>query len=209
MTTLTRKPAAERRDEIARAILGIIGERGAAGVTTTTIAAEVGVTTGALFRHYATRDAMLEGAVQYALGKIDNTFPDQLLAPLERIVQLAKQRVRLLGDDRGLAWLLRSEQPELTLPETAVEQLRARVRRSKKFLLDALREGVSDGSIRDDFEPEVLLVLVMGTIHASIGMPGVHRVGSVGKTPNVERILIALKTVLAHPDGHRQRQSES
>ena len=62
MSTTTRKPAAVRREEIARAVLRIIGERGLTSLTTSNLAAEVGLTTGALYRHFASREEILREA---------------------------------------------------------------------------------------------------------------------------------------------------
>jgi len=205
----TRKPAAERRQEIVKAVLRIIGERGLTSLTTSTVAEEVGVTSGALFRHFTSLDAILQEAVGYALFRIEDTFPDPSLPPVERLLQLARNRVRVLGSDPGLAWLLRSEQAYLTLPEEAVERLRDLVGRSKRFLLDAIREGVSQGAIRSDIEPEILLLPVMGTIHALVGMTGVHRLASGGRRPNLDRVLSALQRILAAPEQARRRQRGS
>ena len=201
MTTGTRKSGAQRREEIAKAVLRIIGERGLTSLTTTTLAREIRVTPGALFRHFASRDEILQEAVQYALAKVEATFPDESLPPVERLLDLARNRARVLGSDPGIAWLLRSEQAYLTLPEDAVEQLRGFVKRSKRFLLDAIRDGASHGSIRCDIEPEVLLVLVMGTIHALIGMPGIHRHATRGRRRSPGHVLSALERLLAPSDG--------
>lgn len=199
MRTQTRKPGAQRREEIARAVLRIIGERGLAALTTTTLAEEVGVTSGALFRHFASRDEILQEAVRYAMTRLEDTFPDASLPPVERLLVLARNRVRVLGSDPGLAWLVRSEEAHLALPEAAVVELRGLVDRSKRTLLEALREGAAQGSIRGDIEPEVLLVLVMGTIHAMVGMPGIHRATRTRRQDGPERVLLALQRVLAPP----------
>ena len=136
----TRKPAPERRREIALAVLRIIGERGLTSLTTATLADEVGVTTGALFRHFASLDEILRETVRHGVEKMEETFPDASLPPLERLLGLARNRVELLRSDSGLEWLLRSEQAYLTLPDEAVASLKALVRRSRRYLLDAIRE---------------------------------------------------------------------
>jgi TetR/AcrR family transcriptional regulator len=200
MSVRTRKPGAERREEIVKAVLRIIGERGVTSLTTTAVAEEVGLTSGALFRHFASRDEMLQEAVRYGLAQVEGTFPDASLPAVERLLELARNRVRLLGSDPGLAWLLRSQQAYLMLPENAVEQLRDLVRRSQRYLLDAIREGAAQRGIRDDIEPEVLLVLVMGTIHTLVGMPGVHGPVTGGGYPDPARVLSALGRLLAPPE---------
>jgi AcrR family transcriptional regulator len=187
MGVAVRKPSAERREEVVRAVLRIIGQQGLTSLTTTRIAEEVGVTSGALFRHFASLAEMVEG-----------TFPDPALPPVERLLELARRRIRLLRAEPGLAWLLRSEQVYLTLPAEALEPLRGLAVRSRRVLLESLREGAARGLIRGDLDPELLLVPVMGTIHALIGMPGVHRTAAKGR-PRTERVLAALLRMLAPP----------
>jgi AcrR family transcriptional regulator len=194
-----RKPTAARKQEIQRAALRIIGERGVTALTTATLAREVGVTTGALFRHFATLDDVLRHMVDEALPKVEATFPDPSLPPLERLLALARNRVDVLGADPGLAWLLRSEQALLTLPADAVESLRGLLERSRRYLLDAVRQGMREGSIRKDIEPEVLLVPIMGTIHALAGMPGIHKLAGRRKGADPGAVLEALRRLLALP----------
>jgi len=193
----------QRREQIALAVLRIIGQRGLTSLTTATLAAEVGVTNGALYRHFASLDEILIETVRHGIARIEATFPDRTLPPLERLLALARNRVRLLGGDAGLAWLLRSEQAYLSLPEEAGARLRDIVRRSRRFLLEALREGAADGSVRADIEPGLLLVPVLGTIHAMIGTGDPHRPRSRGR-PDAERVLSALARLLQPP---RQKET--
>ena len=201
MPSTNRKPSAVRREEIAVAALRIIGERGIASLTTTSLAAEVGVTSGALFRHFDSREAMLQEAAQHALARIEATFPDPTLSALERLLALARNRVRIVGADPGVAWVLRSEQAYLSLPADAVAQLQDLVKRSKRFVLTALKDGAAEGTIRTDIAPEILFVPVMGTIHALIGMAGIHATAGRTRGSTAERVLAALMILLAPADG--------
>lgn len=205
MRTQERRSSEDRRKQIVKAVLRIIGDRGATSLTTRTLAEEVGVTSGALFRHYASQDEILADVVEYAVGQLEATFPDASLPPLERLLQLASNRVRVLGTDPGLAWLLRSEQARLMVPDPSAGRLRHVVRKSRRYLLDALREGASKGSIRNDIDPDVLLVLVTGTIHALIGMPGAHRFATSGRRRDQHRVIEALERILA--PGHDAKRA--
>jgi AcrR family transcriptional regulator len=211
MATLTRKPTTERREEIVLAVLRIIGERGLTSLSTSSLAEEVGFSTGALFRHFDSREEILAEVVRHALARIEETFPDASLPPLQRLKELAVNRVRLLSENPGLGWLLRSDQAYLELPEASVELLRGAVKRSRRFLLDALREGAERGEIRDDIEPELLLVPILGTIHALAGSPGLQRHAARDHQP--DRIFSALLQMLAPSRPitgrkHRQRQGD-
>jgi hypothetical protein len=78
----------------------------------------------------------------------------------------------------------------------AVGWLAEIIKRSRLYVLTALREGAAEGTIRDDIEPEILSVTVMGTIHALIGMTGMRRrVASEGKE-DPETVLNALMRMI-------------
>ena len=108
--------------------------------------------------------------------------------------------MRLLSEDPGLSFLLRSDQAFLALPELAVKRLREMVERSRAFLLRSLRDGAREGSIRKDIESELLLVPVMGTIHALIGTSGVRGQVDPVREKQVERVLAALLRLLSPPN---------
>jgi AcrR family transcriptional regulator len=199
MEVRKRRPAGERRQEIGEAALRIVGRQGVTALTTANLAREVDLTTGALFRHFATLDDVLREAVRQGLEKMESTFPESSLPPLDRISALARNRVEALSWDPGLAWMVRSEQALLMLPGDAVDALQDFVSRSRRFLLQAIQDGVREGSIRRDIEPETLLVSVAGTIHALVGMPGVHRLARGSRRIGPERILEGLMRMLAPP----------
>lgn len=191
MTTITRKSGATRREEIVQAVLKIIDGQGIRALTTTTVSREIGVTSGALFRHFDTRDEILQETVHYVAARVEGTFPDESLPGDERLRRLAENRVKLLVSEPGIAWFLHSDQAALSLPSDAVAVLRDCARRSRSFVLAALEDGVAEHTIRDDVDPEHLLVMVMGTIHAFVG----RRDGR--KKPDVGAVVAALMRVIA------------
>ena len=65
----TRKSQAERREEIIDAALLILGEHGVDGMTMARIAEAVGITPGALYRHFDSRNAILAAAVEVAIER--------------------------------------------------------------------------------------------------------------------------------------------
>lgn len=195
MPPALRKPTARRREEIAAAVLALLGRGGPRALTTAALADAVGVTTGALFRHFATLDEMLEAAVALAVERLEATFPPRDLPPLARLRALARARVEALRAEPGLAWLLRSEQAVASLPAPAVRRLAAFVRRSRRTLLDTLEEAAAAGEVRRDVPPDLLLVPFTATVHALVGPGGVH----ARKVPRPDAVLDALFVLLAPP----------
>jgi AcrR family transcriptional regulator len=194
-----RKPTAERRKEIVMAVLKIVSERGLPALTTATIAAEVGVTSGAIFRHFASIDDIFAAVVEYALNEIEGTFPAVSNPPDERLFEFAQNRITLLRSAPGLAWLMRSEQAYLILPAKSAALLKDVAKRSKKFILDALKAGAQAGSIRKDIDPDHMLVMILGTIHALIGMPGGRRLSATAQQQQSGLVLDALAHMVKVP----------
>ena len=201
MATRTRKTKAERREQTAKAVLRILGDEGITALTTGALATELGLTSGALFRHFPSRDAMLDEAVDHALARVEATFPDPALPARDRLLQLARNRIGLLSADAGIAWLFRSEQVGQCLPPAAIGKLAGMGQRSRRFVLEALTEGAARGSIRNDIEPALLLVPVMGTIHALIGRDGIHDATLRSGRTGPEQVLSALAILLSPPGG--------
>ncbi len=196
--TRTRKTGSERREEIVRAVLEIVGEGGLSALSTAALAERVGLTTGAIFRHFASMDEVLMETVRRGVARIETVYPDPRLPPVERLVGLMRNRAELLGSEPGMAWLVRSDEARLALPPEALRYLETLVRHSRSFLLDALEEGMRDGSIRDDLDPDQLLVPLMGTLQALIGLSGVHG-EAAGGGPGVERVLEGVRRLITPP----------
>lgn len=191
MDNTTRQSRAMRREQIVASVLRIVSEEGIGSLTTTALARDIGVTSGALFRHFDTRDEILEETVRYVVETIDRTFPDPSSLPVERLHRLATSRIELLTTQPGIGWFLHSDQAALNLPPAAVARLRDCARRTHAFVLAALKDGVGIGSIRSDVGVEHLLVVFLGTIHAFV-----NRARSQHKAPDIEGIVRALMLII-------------
>jgi AcrR family transcriptional regulator len=162
-----RSPAGandRKRTEIADAALHIIGTKGITGLTMASLAQELGVSNGAPFRHFKSRDEILEGVAQRVAELVGGTFPDPGLPPLERLGELFRARTEVLGREAGIARLIFSDQFAKALPPAAVSHIHGVVQRTRAYLLQALRDAAEAGLVRRDLPPEQLLVPVMGTL---------------------------------------------
>lgn len=65
-----RLSAEERKDEIIKAAVELAGERGVDSVTTQDMASAVGVTQGAIFRHFPTKDMIWLGVIQWVRRRL-------------------------------------------------------------------------------------------------------------------------------------------
>lgn len=159
-----RKPTDVRRPEIADAALRVVATRGVAALTTRVLADTVGLTTGALFKHFPSRDALLLGMAERVRELLQATYPDAALPPRERLHRLAEARLTLVSGRAGVLTLVLSEQFALALPDDAVRVLREAVAQTHAFVAGAILDGQADGSIRADVPAAALALLFLGAV---------------------------------------------
>ena len=186
----------QKRLEIADAALRVIGSRGIAGLTTATLADELGVSAGAPFRHFKSRQEILEAVALRVADLIEATFPAPGLPPFERLEGLFTARVEMLGKESGIARLIFSDQFAKALPPEAVAHIHRVVRQTRTFVLQALQDAAGAGLIRRDIPPEDLLVPVMGTLQHLGFLTARPTGGKEARRPDPSRIVATLFALL-------------
>ena len=157
-------PLTPKQAEIADAALRIIGTQGISALTTAVLAAELGVSQGAPFRHFANREEILGAVVRRVEEVILSTFPGPMDSPLERIAALFQARAGAVGLHTGIARLMFSDQLAMALPRPAAARMRNLVAMTRAFLLETLDAAAKAGEIRTDLAPAALLPIVLGTL---------------------------------------------
>lgn len=193
-------PLTLKQTEIADAALKIIGERGIAALTTASLALELGVSSGAPFRHFESRDEILVAAVQRVADMVANTYPKDALLPLERLQALFLARVHTVGQRVGVARFIFSEQFALALPPAAAERMLDLVRGTRAFVLQALEEGIERGEIRKDLPPKALLPIVLGSLQHLVFLNALPP--GLGKAPKATEVFASLALLLAPERSH-------
>lgn len=185
----TRKTTDVRRREIADAALEVVARQGVAALTTRVLADAVGLTTGALFKHFASRDALLLGMAERVHDLLQATYPDEALPPLARLERLADARLSLVAGRVGVLTLVLSEQFALALPDEAVRVLRGAIRDTHAYVARAIADGQAEGSIRTDVPAASLALLFMGAMQMTALA---RRTGAVPDPPSAVDALVRL-----------------
>lgn len=159
-----RRSSEVRQGELIDAALHIIATRGIAALTTRSLAEHVGLSSGAIFRHFASLDALLEAVVTRVATLLDGTFPSSHLTPREQLLNFVEARSQTVGHQVGILRLVVSEQFSLALPAPAAALLAGCVSKTRSFVLTCLRAGQAAGEFRSDIDATALAVVVMGTI---------------------------------------------
>jgi len=164
MLAQPRRSSKQRQTELTDAALHIIGTRGIAALSTGSLAKQVGLSTGAIFRHFDSLDALLDAVATRVEGVLDATYPPGELPPGERLNRFVEARSTAVGTRVGMLRLVISEQFLLALPKSSSKRLARCVQRTREFVLQCLREGQATGEFRTDIDASVLAVMVMGTV---------------------------------------------
>lgn len=196
MATQARPPTAKRQ-EIAEAALQLIGRRGIAALTMASLAEELGVSPGAPFRHFASRDEILDAVARRVEELILATLPDPTLPPLERLERLFLARATTVGKHAGIARLVFSEQFSLALPRAAAGRLQGLVKRTRASVLEALEEAARTGAIRRDIPPDGLLTVVIGSLQHLVFLGAMAP--SIKQHPEAKEVFSVLVRLLAPP----------
>lgn len=159
-----RRKSEERQSELTDAALRIIATKGIAALSTRSLAEEVGLSTGAIFRHFASLDALMDAVVTRVEAVLEATYPSSTLPPVERLERFVENRSTAVGKQLGILRLVVSEQFFLALPKGGSTRLAACVNKTRRFVLDCVREGQDAGELRRDLPAETLAPIVMGTV---------------------------------------------
>ncbi len=150
-----RKSGTERRQEILEATLEIISEHGLEGATVSRIASAVGLTPGALYRHFPSRAALISEANKLANERAlvwiqASTASD----PLRRLEQIAEAHARWAADN--FRTVVRPFFLELASPPIGegAEPLTLADFKSFKAVTEIAEEGRRQGVIKAEVSPE-------------------------------------------------------
>lgn len=164
MGELRRRTSEVRQAELTDAALHLIATQGITALSTRNLAAHVGLSTGAIFRHFASLEALLDAVVARVEAVLEATYPAAALPPSERLERFIEARSTAVGNQLGILRLVLSDQFLLALPKAGSARLAEAVQRTRAFVLECLREGQRTGELRADLPAETLVPIVMGTI---------------------------------------------
>lgn len=189
-----RRSSEVRQVELTDAALHIIATQGIAALSTRSLAAQVGLSTGAIFRHFASLEALLEAVVARVEAVLEATYPPTTLPPIERLERFIETRSTAVGNQLGILRLLLSEQFLLALPKRGSARLLACVQKTRAFVLDCVRDGQAAGELRTDLPAETLAPIVMGTMQMLALAPSKARVRDVEARVVLGSLMVLLRS---------------
>lgn len=163
-----RQPTEERRRQIADAALKVIAERGLGRFTTQAIAAEIGVSDGMIFRHFASKEDIVLAALDRVEERLFEGFPPEDADPLVRLERFFRFRASLVGANPVIARLAFSEELPHAAGPRGAQQVESWKQRSLDFIVSCVDEAAVQGRIPRGLPVREVGVMVLGTLIALV-----------------------------------------
>lgn len=163
-------PAEERREVIVEAVVELAAERNPSDITTAAIAEHMGVTQGALFRHFPSKDAILQATMDWIatrlLARVDQAAA-KAKSPLAALEAMFMAHVEFVGAHPGVPRMIFGELQRAgdTLPKRMVRTLIAQY---SERLHVRLAEGKADGELDPELDVAAAAGLFIGVVQGLV-----------------------------------------
>lgn len=170
-----RRSTEERKAEIIRAAMSIIADDGLGRFTTAMIARSVGLSEGALFRHYPSKEAIILDVTAHIERTLAASEPRSCDDALLSLRAFFLDRVALLRREPDLVQILFSTQLEQALGPEHSKIIIDVKQRSLGFVRRCLERARAAGRLREDLSVDALLWFVAGMLQALVAQAGPHQ----------------------------------
>ena len=163
-------PADERRAATVEAVVDLAAEQNPSDITTTAIAQRMGLTQGALFRHFPTKDAILQAVMSWVterlLARVDKAA-EGTTSPVAALEAVFMTHIDFVSEHPGVPRMLFGElqRPGETLPKRMVQTL---IQHYGERLHRLLEAGKAQGELDAGLDVEAAAVLFIGTIQGLV-----------------------------------------
>lgn len=163
-------PAEERRAATVDAVIELAAEQNPSDITTAAIAQRMGLTQGALFRHFPNKDAILESVMGWVaerlLARIDKAAASAA-SPMDALEAMFMAHIDFVAEHPGVPRMLFGElqRPGDTLPKKLVQTL---IRHYKERLRGVLEAGQALGVLSAQLDIEAASVSFIGSIQGLV-----------------------------------------
>lgn len=163
-------PADERRAITVETVISLAAEKNPSDITTKAIAERMGLTQGAIFRHFPNKEAILQAVMSWVsqrlLARVDSAIEgaDSATAALEAVF-LA--HIDFIAEHPGVPRMLFGElqRKEQSLPKKMVQTLLKHYRERVRGLLE---EGKAQDEFSADLNIDAAVMLFVGSIQGLV-----------------------------------------
>mgnify|MGYP001041616008 CR=1 FL=1 len=163
-------PAEERREVTVETVIELAAEQNPTDITTGAIAKRMGVTQGALFRHFPSKDAILQAVMRWVserlLARVDKAT-SAAASPLAALEAAFMAHIDLISEHPGVPRMLFGElqRAEQTMAKRMAQTL---IQRYGERLGRLIAEGKDRGELMTTLDEKTAVTLFIGTIQGLV-----------------------------------------
>lgn len=163
-------PAGERKTATVEAVVALAAEQNPSDITTSAIAERMGLTQGALFRHFPTKDAIVQAVMtwvsEHMLARIARAA-ESAASPTAALEAIFDAHIDFVTKHPGVPRVLfgQLQQPQATVPKQMAATLLQRYGERLRHLLEA---GKAQGALDADLDVDAAATTFIGTIQGLV-----------------------------------------
>ena len=163
-------PADERRAHTVEAVVELAGTRNPGEITTMAIARHMGLTEGALFRHFPSKQAIWQSVMEWVaeslLDRVERAARD-LDSPSDQLRAMFLGHIDFVAEHPGVPRMLFGElqKSDSTAPKRIVQSL---IQRYAQRLQQTLEAGKACAELQADLDSGAAATLFIGTIQGLV-----------------------------------------
>jgi AcrR family transcriptional regulator len=163
-------PAEERREVTVETVIELAAEQNPTDITTGAIAKRMGVTQGALFRHFPSKDAILQAVMRWVserlLARVDKAT-SAAASPLAALEAAFMAHIDFISEHPGVPRMLFGElqRAEQTMAKRMAQTL---IQRYGERLGRLIAEGKDRGELMTTLDEKTAVTLFIGTIQGLV-----------------------------------------
>jgi AcrR family transcriptional regulator len=166
----SRLTTEERQAEIVQAALLLARDLGPASITTSDIAAAIGVTQGAVFKHFATKDAIWLAAMQWVRERLLATLgaaADAQASAVQALEAMFHAHVAFVVAHPGVPRIIFHELQQAS-DSPVKQEVRALLQTYRQLLLGRFKAGVKAGELPAGLDPDAAATLFVGIVQGLV-----------------------------------------
>lgn len=159
-----------RQAEIVATALRLARESSPALITTADIATAIGITQGAVFKHFATKDAIWLGAMRWVRETLLQTLQDaadQAASPVDALAAMFHAHVEFVIAHPGVPRFIFHELQQ-PADSAAKLEVRAVLQGYRKMLLGRLNQSIQQKLVSQDVDPQAAATSFIGLIQGLV-----------------------------------------
>jgi AcrR family transcriptional regulator len=153
----------QRKAQLAEAALAILTSQGARALTVKAIAGRVGISDGAVFRHFPDVQALFDAAVCLFEESLP-ALPDASQSAETRLAEFFVGRTRAVQARPHVLGLAMDDRLLELAGKNAARRIRRIQRTSMKFLFQCLGDLHADGQLNADVDEKILAWMITGAM---------------------------------------------